>query len=87
MSASYYSPGEVELVGGAESLAVYMFGDCHVSHCFCKTCGISPFNVIASVPADYDGPARAGDYRINLGCVDGLDLAALEVTVIDGKSF
>ena len=86
-STSYYTPDEVELVSGHESLGSYMFGDRDVDHLFCKTCGVSPFNVIAGVPADYAGPARPGDYRVNLGCVDELVHEALEVSRIDGRSF
>jgi hypothetical protein len=86
-STSYYRPDAFELISGADAFAVYAFGDRCVRHCFCKTCGISTFNVIASVPEGYDGPARPGDYRINLGCVEGLDHDALDVSMIDGRSF
>ena len=85
MSASYLRPSEVE-VEGEDGLAVYRFGDKDVNHFFCRTCGISPFSTVASVPADYQGPARPGDYRVNLGCVDDLDVLSLEIQIIDGKS-
>src|SRR5215467_8711996 len=58
MSERYYSPEEFESLEGASSLSVYQFGDHDVRHHFCKTCGIAPFNSVASVPADYDGPAK-----------------------------
>ncbi len=86
MSARYIRPTEVE-VEGSENLTVYQFGDEDVKHCFCRTCGISPFSTVASVPPTYEGPAKPGDYRVNLGCVDDLDVFALEVDVIDGRSF
>jgi len=86
-SKKYYPPDAFELISGADALAVYAFGERCVNHCFCRTCGISTFNLIASVPDDYDGPARPGDYRVNLGCVEGLDHEALDVSMIDGKSF
>jgi hypothetical protein len=41
----------------------------------------------ASVPPDYTGPARPGDYRINLGCVHDVDVLALDIEVINGKAF
>jgi len=85
MSAQYFRSSEVQ-VEGAESLAVYQFGDRDVNHHFCRTCGISPFTTIASVPPDYKGAARPGDYRVNLGCVDGLDPLALEIEILDGRS-
>jgi len=86
-SKGYYPPEAVELIGGADAVAVYAFGERCVQHCFCKTCGINAFNVIARLPEDYDGAARPGDYRINLGCVEGLEHEALDVSMIDGKSF
>ncbi len=85
MSSSYCSPSAVE-VEGREHLALYRFGDKNVNHFFCHTCGISPFITVASVPPDYRGPARPGDYRINLGCVHGLDVLSLDIQVIDGKA-
>ena len=86
LSTRYYRPEAVELLSGADAFSVYMFGDRDVRHCFCRTCGINVFTMIASVPEDYAGPARPGDYRINLGCVEGLDHEALEVSMIDGRS-
>ena len=85
MSSRYFRPSEVE-VEGSENLTVYRFGDKDVNHCFCRTCGISPFITVASVPADYGGPARPGDYRINLGCVHEIDALALDIEVLDGKA-
>jgi hypothetical protein len=45
---------------------------------FCKTCGI--FTYIG------DGENTEDGYRVNLGCVEGLDPLALEVSIIDGKA-
>jgi hypothetical protein len=86
MSSDYIPPDAFEL-DGEESLAVYQFGDKDVYHYFCKTCGISPFNGVASLPDGYQGRAKIGDRRVNLGCVDGLNPLELEITVIDGRSF
>jgi hypothetical protein len=85
MSADYFRAASV-VVEGMEHLARYQFGDKDVNHFFCRTCGISPFITVASVPPDYKGPARAGDYRVNLGCVHDLDALALEIQVIDGRA-
>ena len=86
-SGGYYPADAVELLSGHESLVSYMFGDRDVDHRFCRTCGVSVFSLIVGLPQDYAGPARLGDYRINLGCVDGIDLETLEVSKIDGRSF
>jgi hypothetical protein len=87
MSSKYISRDDFEEVHGEESLTLYQFGDKDVSHYFCKTCGIAPFNVVAGVPATYEGAAKPGDRRVNLGCVDGLDPLGLEIELIDGRSF
>ena len=86
MSSNYFRPSDVE-VEGKERLALYQFGDKDVNHFFCRICGISPFSTVASVPPDYQGTARPGDYRINLGCVHDLDVLALDIDVINGRSF
>ena len=86
MSSGYFSADAVA-VEGKESLAVYQFGDKSVFHYFCKTCGISPFNEVASLPPTYGGRARVGDRRVNLGCIDGLDPLALPIDLVDGRSF
>ena len=86
MSSKYFRPADVEVTGG-EHLALYQFGDKDMNHHFCRTCGIAPFSTVASVPADYEGPAKPGDYRVNLGCVHDLDALALKVDVVDGRSF
>lgn len=87
MSAAYYAPEELEGLEGMASLRCYRFGDEHVNHWFCERCGIGPFHTIAGLPEDYDGPAKPGYYRINLGCVHELDATALEIELIDGRSF
>ena len=87
MSSKYIPADDFEELRGKESLTLYHFGDKDVSHCFCKTCGVSPFSIVAGVPATYEGPARPGDRRVNLGCIDGLDPLSLEIDVIDGRSF
>ncbi len=85
MSSSYLRPSDVD-VEGKEHLVVYQFADKDVSHFFCRTCGISPFSTVASVPPDYRGPARPGDYRVNLGCVHDIDVLSLDIQVINGKA-
>lgn len=86
MSSEYIAPDAFE-VEGEESLALYQFGDKAVYHYFCRSCGISPFNCVASLPDGYEGRAKIGDRRVNLGCIDGLNALELEITVIDGRSF
>ncbi len=86
MSSEYIAADAFD-VEGEESLAVYQFGDKDVCHYFCKTCGIAPFSRVASLPDGYEGRAKIGDRRVNLGCVEGLNALELEITVVDGRSF
>lgn len=87
MSAEYVAPQNFALISGGESLASYQFGDKGLLHCFCKQCGVSVFNQVVAIPSDYSGPARPGDRRINLGCLERIDPFALPITVVDGRSF
>jgi hypothetical protein len=59
-------------------LGVYLWNEKVLNNYFCKTCGI--FTYIG------DGENNKDGYRVNLGCVEGLDPLALTITFIDGKS-
>jgi hypothetical protein len=80
MSPQYVPPEsfEFESIGSVGVLGKYQFGDRNVNHYFCTTCGIYPF---------HDTVAKPGHYRVNLGCVEGLDAISLEIGRIDGRSF
>ena len=77
MSTVYYPPAELTLEGKG-ALRLYQFGDHDVNHYFCTTCGIYPC---------HEATANPGHFRVNLGCVDGVDPLALAITLIDGRSF
>jgi hypothetical protein len=77
MSEKYYTPDEIE-VEGMDAVTLYRWGDRMVDNYFCKTCGIYVFHCVTAQP---------GSYRVNLGCVDGIDPLAVEITLIDGRSF
>ena len=85
MSSGYFRASDVS-VEGKECLVLYQFGDKDVNHLFCRTCGISPFSTVASVPPEYRGSARPGEYRLNLGCVHDLDVLSLDIQILDGKA-
>ncbi|HTJ47102.1 MAG TPA: GFA family protein [Kofleriaceae bacterium] len=77
MSSIYYPPGAITIEAAKGALAVYRWGDHMMNHYFCARCGVYPFcDVIAT-----------HKYRVNLGCVEGLDLDALAITKLDGRSF
>jgi hypothetical protein len=78
MSTVYFAAADFVLEAAA-TLEVYRYGDLMVNHYFCRTCGIYPF---------HDTTLEPGHYRVNLGCLDDLDvdLLALPVELVDGKS-
>ena len=77
MSDVYFTP-DVFVLDIKGELGRYQFGDHDMNHWFCKTCGIFPFA---------DAVQKPGHYRVNLGCVDGIDPYALEIRHIDGASY
>lgn len=58
------------------ALGLYQFGAKTAKHYFCKHCGIYPFHETARKP---------GHFRVNLGCVEGIDTFQLEADTFDGK--
>ncbi len=77
MSAFTVSPDQMNIEAEPEQLAQYQFGSKVARHYFCKCCGIYPFHQTLRKP---------GHYRINLGCVEGIDSLDLPVEVIDGRN-
>ncbi|MEO7096325.1 MAG: GFA family protein [Polyangiales bacterium] len=75
MSKTYLEGVSVE---GLDRLVAYQWGDLMMNHWFCPTCGIYPFADVIE---------RPGIYRVNLGCLDGVDPLAVSVTLIDGAAF
>ena len=78
MSENYWGPQDIEFLEGKDGLAVYLWGDRMVNHYFCRTCGIHPF---------HDTIEKPGWLRFNLGCVEGLDPATLQIRLVDGRSY
>jgi len=73
------SPEQFKLVAGAEAQTDYQFGKKTMHHLFCTTCGVRAFGRYAS-----DGQEKI---IVNLRCLEGLDVDALEVRKFDGKSY
>jgi hypothetical protein len=59
-----------------EALGLYQFGSKTAKHYFCSRCGIYTFHETARMP---------GHFRVNLGCIDGVDPFTLEAELFDGK--
>ena len=73
--SAFVAHSKTELIG--VSLGLYQFGVKTAKHYFCKQCGIYPF---------HESSRKAGHYRVNLGCIDGMDTFALDADVFDGKN-
>jgi hypothetical protein len=73
-------PGaSVKVASGEESLEAYRFNTHKIEHRFCSQCGTQPF----SQGKGRDGSPMA---MVNLRCVSGLDLEAIEKIPFDGAS-
>ena len=58
-----------------DALSTYTFGTGVAKHHFCQKCGIYPFHQTLRKP---------GFYRVNLNCIEGLDLNSLSLSEFDG---
>ena len=76
-------PDDLRLLGGKEELTDYGFNAHIAHHCFCRRCGIRPFQWV-------DIPATGSRYyNVNLACLEGIDideLMAAPVTHEDGRN-
>jgi hypothetical protein len=71
------APSDMTLVITNGSLATYEFGQHAAKHHFCRKCGIYTFHQTLG---------QAGHYRINIGCIEGVDDSVLPVENIDGAA-
>ena len=69
---------QFKLLSGEESLTDYLFNHHAIHHLFCKVCGIKSF----ARGAGKDGPTVA----INARCLDGVEVADLNIHNFDGRS-
>ena len=58
-------------------LGLYEFETKTAKHHFCKRCGIYTF---------YQTRSQPEFYRINIGCIEGIDPFSLETDLFDGKN-
>ena len=78
LSSRYIAAADFTPHRNPDDLGLYLWNEKVLNNYFCKTCGI--FVYIA------DGENGEDGYRVNLGCVEGIDPLALAITIIDGKS-
>lgn len=65
---------------GEAQLATYTFNRHAIQHRFCPTCGIHPFGEGSDPKGNRMG-------AINIRCLENVDLAAVPVQHVDGRSF
>jgi hypothetical protein len=70
-------PEHFKLLSGESSLSLYQFNTRAAKHYFCRTCGIYTFHRPRTNP---------NIYRVNVGCLEGVDPFSLEVGLNDGAS-
>jgi hypothetical protein len=71
---------QFKLVSGDADLTKFEFNKRRIEHQFCATCGIQSF-AIGTQPKTGEKMAA-----INVRCLDGIDVGALKVRKVDGKS-
>lgn len=77
LSSFVLSSDELRVDTHDDAIGAYSFGTGEARHHFCRTCGI-----FTHVRTRLD----PGKYRVNLGCVDEIDVYALPAPVFEGKS-
>jgi hypothetical protein len=78
LSSTYIPAADFTPHHDPSELVVYRWNEKVLNNYFCKSCGV--FVYIGDGENDKDG------YRVNLGCVEGLDPLALEISIIDGAA-
>ena len=68
---------QLKIVRGEDALTLYQFNTRVAKHYFCKHCGIYPFHQTRKDPQLW---------RVNIGCLDGVDPYSLDAGVNDGAS-
>ena len=68
---------DLTILSGEQDLTLYQFNTRVAKHYFCRHCGIYPFHQTRLDPARW---------RVNIGCLEGVDLYTLEASVADGAS-
>ncbi len=76
LTAFTIPPADISIQAEPGTQRTYQFGTMTARHHFCGTCGIHTF---------VETRLKPGHFRVNLGCVDGVNAFDLPETIFDGK--
>jgi hypothetical protein len=76
---SFIPPKSFQLRAGEENLKEYLFNKHAIRHQLCADCGVDVF-------ARGTKPDGSEVVALNVSCIDGIDLAEVAMTPIDGRS-
>lgn len=76
---TFVPASKMQLTSVPDDLATYTFNKHAIRHQFCPTCGVAAF----ARGADKDGNDL---FAINVRCLEGVDLQALQTQRFDGRS-
>lgn len=72
-----FPAAQLKIIQGEDALTLYQFNTHVARHYFCKHCGIYPFHQTRKDPLMW---------RVNIGCLDGVDPYSFDAGVNDGAS-
>jgi hypothetical protein len=77
---AFFPAANVKLLMPEDAVSTYTFNKHRIRHQFCPVCGVGTFG---------RGADREGNptFAINVRCLEGLDLDALTIQHVDGRSF
>ncbi|SDR21919.1 Uncharacterized conserved protein [Paraburkholderia fungorum] len=72
-----FPANQLKILQGEDDLTLYQFNTRVAKHYFCRHCGIYPFHQTRKDPLQW---------RVNIGCLEGIDPYTLDASVADGAS-
>jgi hypothetical protein len=76
---TFLPPASFQLRAGADNLKEYLFNTRTIHHQMCTDCGVDVF-------ARGVKPDGSEVVALNVACIDGIDLATLAMTPVDGRN-
>lgn len=76
MSTEVIASDNLNISTEDDAPGLYQFGAKTAKHYFCKNCGIYTHHETARFP---------DHYRVNLGCIEGIESTQLDADIFDGK--